>query len=484
MKVVKKKSIDKATNAVLVKANRQHIELAWDRSEAMQPQCGFGRMSICCTDCADGPCRTSPFDADPGRSVCGRSQQELVASRFLGQAIDGAVALAGLAAEFEAEIDNSVFKTLCISRDAMLAPSDLSARLSEIGGAAASALKAISSVKEMTYGKSKPSETTANLGSLKADSVNIVLHGHIAPKIIKKLTEAAAKSGTPVNITAMCGSETNGGLNMPVLTNYCSQEAPLVTGSVDLLVAGSQCVMPALLTLARAANVVVIKASDLSSESEINNAVKTASDAYQIRKGKSVDIPACAEKVCYGYTAAGNKPLFTALNAAYGKGSLKGTAYIGGCGSVSETQDAQFVQLVEKLLADKYFIVTGGCAGAALAKTGMCSADYAAGTALKGVLPAGVPPVLYIGACNDAGEFLAIARAVKESGMPVYAFMPETVHNKILATSIAFVSAGITTFIDSGEATSDTDLGMKGKLRSVSDFGKVSGVFGEAAAVK
>jgi hydroxylamine reductase (hybrid-cluster protein) len=484
MKVVQKKSVDAATNAMLVKANRRQTELAWDRAEAMQPQCGFGRMSICCSDCNEGPCRTNPFDTKQQLTICGRSQAEQSAGYFIRQAMDGASALVSLACEFDADIDKAFFRTVSVSKDSMLAPVDYYARLIEIGGAAAGSLKAIAAVKEKTFGKAGPAETAANMGSLKADAVNIVLHGHIAPKTVKGIAESAEAGGVPVNVTAMCGSETGSGFNLPVLTNYCSQEAPLLTGAVDLLVVGSQCVMPAVVSLAKQLNVPVVNSSELSSSSEIKKALQTASNAFLLRAGKRVDIPACTEKVFLGYTAANSKPLFSALNAGYAQGSVKGIAYIGGCGSVAETQDAQFIKLADRLLADNYLIVTSGCAGAALAKAGMCSPDYAAGEGLKSILPSGVPPVLYAGSCHDAGEFLLMAQAVKESGMPVYAFMPEMVHNKVLATAIAFAAEGITAHIDTGEAELIPDVRLKGKLLPISDFRQLTGVLTEAAAAK
>ena len=64
MKQIHKKSADPAVNSLLVQAKRSGVELSWDRAETQQPQCGFGRLNLCCTDCGDGPCRISPFEAD------------------------------------------------------------------------------------------------------------------------------------------------------------------------------------------------------------------------------------------------------------------------------------------------------------------------------------------------------------------------------------------------------------------------------------
>jgi len=55
------KTIDKASEQVLKKAEKEKIETAWDRLESMQPECGFGQLGICCRNCVMGPCRIDPF---------------------------------------------------------------------------------------------------------------------------------------------------------------------------------------------------------------------------------------------------------------------------------------------------------------------------------------------------------------------------------------------------------------------------------------
>ena len=71
---------------MLVKAHRQCVALAWDRSEAQQPQCGFGRLAQCCDDCLEGPCRVNPFDADGQESICGRDRDAMITGRFIAKA--------------------------------------------------------------------------------------------------------------------------------------------------------------------------------------------------------------------------------------------------------------------------------------------------------------------------------------------------------------------------------------------------------------
>ena len=56
---------------LLEKARQDHIETAWDRHEAQQPQCGFCDMGLSCRVCNMGPCRVDPFGEGPQAGVCG-----------------------------------------------------------------------------------------------------------------------------------------------------------------------------------------------------------------------------------------------------------------------------------------------------------------------------------------------------------------------------------------------------------------------------
>lgn len=457
MKEVRKKSADPAVAKIIAKAWREQTRLAWDRADALQPRCGFGRLGICCTDCHEGPCRVNPFAADGQQTICGRGQQDLAAAGFARLTADGAAGLVSLAAQFGAALDNGVLAAALAPADEMLAAVDtLAAR----GRAAGQALAAIAARKDAVLGPRQPALTAANLGVLKADAVNIVLHGHIAPATVKLLLAAAAgKAG----LSALCGAETPG---LPVLTNYDSQEAPLLTGAVDLLVVGSQCVMPAALALAGEKGIPVLAAAAVASDQDAAAAVAQAQAGFARRAGKPAAIPADSSELCSGYTAANSAALLAALAAARGKSAVRGLVYFGGCGNLAATQDADLVKLAAGLLADGYLLAAAGCAGAALAKAGLCRPE-AAGR-LKAALPAGTPPVLHLGACHDAGEFLRLAAAAGQ--LPVFAVFPEITHNKVLATAVAFAAEGITAYLGLDEAAAIPAGVLAGRLLPLADL--------------
>ena len=86
-----KRSADPATVEMLTLAADQNLSVAWDRYEAMQPQCGFGQLGICCRTCTMGPCRIDPFGDGPSEGVCGATA-DIIAARNLIRMIAGGAA--------------------------------------------------------------------------------------------------------------------------------------------------------------------------------------------------------------------------------------------------------------------------------------------------------------------------------------------------------------------------------------------------------
>ena len=64
----------------------RNLSVAWDRQEAMEPQCGFGQLGICCRNCTMGPCRIDPFGEGPSEGICGATA-DIIAARNLARMI-------------------------------------------------------------------------------------------------------------------------------------------------------------------------------------------------------------------------------------------------------------------------------------------------------------------------------------------------------------------------------------------------------------
>jgi len=86
-----KRSADPASVEMLDHIADKGLSVAWDRYEAMQPQCGFGQLGICCRNCTMGPCRIDPFGDGPSEGVCGATA-DIIAARNLIRMIGGGAA--------------------------------------------------------------------------------------------------------------------------------------------------------------------------------------------------------------------------------------------------------------------------------------------------------------------------------------------------------------------------------------------------------
>lgn len=92
MKSPEEKSADPAAVEMIKYAAEQNLPLAWDRFEAMQPQCGFGTLGICCRNCTMGPCRIDPFGNGPSEGVCGATADIIAARNVVRMIAAGASA--------------------------------------------------------------------------------------------------------------------------------------------------------------------------------------------------------------------------------------------------------------------------------------------------------------------------------------------------------------------------------------------------------
>lgn len=90
----KKKSADPAVLQMLAKCETCEglPTTMWDRYDAMQPQCRFGELGICCTLCLQGPCRINPTGKEPTRGICGATDYTIVSRNLLRRIASGCAA--------------------------------------------------------------------------------------------------------------------------------------------------------------------------------------------------------------------------------------------------------------------------------------------------------------------------------------------------------------------------------------------------------
>jgi carbon-monoxide dehydrogenase catalytic subunit len=86
----KRKSLDPVSQQVLDCA--VETSMAWDRLAMQEPQCGFGKLGVCCRTCAMGPCQVDPLGEGPQRGVCGVTAETIAARNFVRMIAAGTAA--------------------------------------------------------------------------------------------------------------------------------------------------------------------------------------------------------------------------------------------------------------------------------------------------------------------------------------------------------------------------------------------------------
>jgi len=88
----KKYSSDKASQQMMKLMSDNGFDSAWNRFEQQQPQCGFGKLGLCCRNCSMGPCRVDPFAQEPQAGICGATADTIAARNLLRMIASGAAA--------------------------------------------------------------------------------------------------------------------------------------------------------------------------------------------------------------------------------------------------------------------------------------------------------------------------------------------------------------------------------------------------------
>jgi carbon-monoxide dehydrogenase catalytic subunit len=350
---------------------------------------------------------------------------------------------------------------------------------------------------DILFGTPTPVVTQANLGTLKADAVNIAMHGHnpvLTELIVAKATEmekeAKAAGASGINVVGICctGNEIMMRHGIPSCTHSVSQEMAIVTGALDAMVVDYQCIMPSVVNVAECADTKIITTMDIckiagaehvafseeQAGAKAKEIIATAIGAFKARKGKPVFIPEITQKVVAGFSVE-------AIVAALGKldakdplkpvvdnikaGNIRGVCLFAGCNNVKVTQDLGFVSIARKLLKENVLVVATGCGAGALMRHGFmnpANVDALCGPGLKVVLTAigeanglggPLPPVLHMGSCVDNSRAVALAVAVASylgvdvNQIPVVASAAEAVSEKAVSIGAYAVAAGLPTHV-------------------------------------
>ncbi len=340
-------------------------------------------------------------------------------------------------------------------------------------------------ISDILFGTPAPLLGQANLGVLKEDMVNVVVHGHeptlsemmVAASQTQEIIEYAKEAGAKgVNMAGICctANEILMRQGIPAAGNFLHQELSILTGAVEAMVVDVQCVMQALVGLADNFHTMVITTSPKvrikgATHIEFNeqkaltiakDILKVAIDNYKNRN--ATRIPQVREKLIPGFSheyisymlGGSYRASFRPLNDAIMSGRIRGVAAVVGCNNPRSQQDYLHTTVTRELLQNDVLVVETGCGAIASAKLGLLLGEAGldqVGPGLREVCETvGIPPVLHMGSCVDNTRILTVLTQMAEEGglgediseIPAVGLAPEWMSEKALAIGAYCVASG------------------------------------------
>ena len=342
-------------------------------------------------------------------------------------------------------------------------------------------------ISDILFGTPAPVLGQANLGVIKEDMVNVVLHGHepslsemiVAASQTPEIIEYAKAAGANgVNLSGICctANEILMRQGIPAAGNFLHQELAIMTGAVEAMVVDVQCIMQALVRLAQNFHTKIITTSPkvkITGATHIEfdehhaltvakNILKAAIDNFKNRASSKVRIPQIKEDLIPGFSheyinymlGGSYRASFRPLNDAIMTGRIRGVAAIVGCNNPRSSQDYLHNVVVKELLKNDVLVVQTGCGAIASAKLGLMLGEAGlseVGSGLREICETvGIPPVLHMGSCVDNTRILTVLTQMAETGglgddidqIPAVGLAPEWMSEKALAIATYCVASG------------------------------------------
>jgi anaerobic carbon-monoxide dehydrogenase catalytic subunit len=346
-------------------------------------------------------------------------------------------------------------------------------------------------LQDILFGTPYPLQSEANLGVLKKDHVNIVIHGHepvLSEMIVataqkpEMIEYAKSKGAKGIQLSGICctANEILQRHGVPLCGTFLQQELAIITGAVEAMVVDVQCIFQNLANVAKCFHTKVITTHPISRMEQSNvehiefdehhaiedaeRIVKIAIDNFQNR-GTDVIIPPQknvqiagfgVESVQYHLGGTFRGTYYT-LNDNIINGRIRGVAGVVGCNNARTRHNEGHIQVVKELIKNDVIVLTTGCNGIACAMEGLLTPDTAAvfcGPGLAEVCETvGIPPVLHLGSCVDNSRILLAATEVAKAGglgkdisdLPAAGSAPEWMSEKAISIGQYFVSSGVYT---------------------------------------
>ncbi|MCG8634770.1 MAG: anaerobic carbon-monoxide dehydrogenase catalytic subunit [Desulfobacterales bacterium] len=379
-------------------------------------------------------------------------------------------------------------------------------------------------LSDIIFGTPAPSNSQVNLGVIKKDEVNILVHGHnpvvsemvlAAAREPEMIERAKAAGASGINIGGLCctGNELLSRQGIPMAGNHLMTELAIVTGAVEAVVVDYQCIMPGMVQAAACYHTQFITTSDKArftgathisftpeqAAEQARQIIDMAISAFAGRDASRVDIPDTPVDIMCGFS---NEALLAMLGGsldplldAVKSGAVRGFAAIVGCNNPKFQHDSQNVGLAKELIKRDILVLATGCVTTAAGKAGLLVPEGAkmAGPGLSKLCKSlDIPPVLHFGSCVDNSRvihlcgLIADALGVDIANLPVWGASPEWYSEKAVAIGLYCVASGIPVHIGTPPHITGsklvTDIALNGLEEIFGASFLVEPDFGAAAA--
>jgi carbon-monoxide dehydrogenase catalytic subunit len=346
-------------------------------------------------------------------------------------------------------------------------------------------------LQDVLFGTPYPLSSEANLGVLREDHVNLVIHGHepILSEMIVAVAQrpeiieyAKSKGAKGLQLSGICctANELLQRHGVPLCGTFLQQELAIITGAVDAMVVDIQCIMQNVANVANCfhtklitthpiarmeqENVMHIEFDEHHALEDAEKIVRLAIDNYPNRRNE-VMIPKQKSPIVAGfgvesieYHLGGTfRGSYYTLNDNIINGRIRGIGGVVGCNNARTRHNEGHVEIVKELIKNDVIVLTTGCNAIACAMAGLLTPESAkvyCGPGLAEVCETvGIPPVLHVGSCVDNSRILlAAAEVVKAGGLgndisdvPVAGSAPEWMSEKAISIGHYFVASGVYT---------------------------------------
>lgn len=532
MEYIQKKSADRAVERFLPKASEKGVSLVWDRYEGQIPVCGFGEAGLCCVDCLQGPCISHPFRDSSKMGVCGKDKDAFASQSLLRLVLHGTTTCLDQVSDFSRGVEagditpknkartDQILKEIRLLlmdggkgmkkefpkgmvhrwEEAGIFPEGIAGDLftasrqldGGVGDGEETLLRAFKasllgcmarrlqgSLKKAVFGNAVPTRVDVNLGILNTGLPTILLYGHLSPILKGKIAEEAKKK--KVCVMGVCTDPVLPPHRFPPVTSFGSQEIPLMTGAVDLIVTGDHWVNPSLPAIAKEWDIPVVPAGGLKNGTNRNGIaaeiVEKARKSFDLRGRIPRDVPEVRESAVMGFSpeTVNTEKILKALNS----GAIKGVAILSGSNNVKYSQDREIVGLAMEFLRNDILCVSEGEASVSLAKYGFLNPDkhdHEIGKGLSALLPSlgkEIPSVLDFGSSENGGVtdfLLSMAHAGKKDlrEVPIRACFAEANRSSEAAEALWMVAMGVPTYFWPA-------LPVTGSLKTMASLSRICG---------